>query len=467
MFTLIVPAPEGMPAPAWHVVGVGLLMACWWATEALPVPITSLLPMVLFPLIGITSMKAATTPYAQPVIYLLFGGFVIATALERWNLHRRLALYVLNLVGDHPAAIIAGFMGATAFLSMWISNTASTIMMIPIALSLAHVILRPQREKGHAFSLCLVLGIAYAASIGGLGTLIGTPPNALVAGFMASEYNIQIGFVQWMAFGLPVVIVMVPLAWFILTRWVFHFQLDHNPQAHDVIRTELTNMGRWTRPERRTAYAFITIALLWITRPLLQKYLGLPGLNDALIAVGGAISLFLIPAGNHKDNPSEKSQSLLDWESASRIPWGVLLLFGGGMSLAAAVNSSGLALWLGEQLAGLTTLHMLLLLFALVSLVIFLTELTSNTATTAALLPVLGAIAAPAAFDPMMLAAPAALAASCAFMLPVATAPNAIIYASGEVTIAQMARAGFWLNIVGIFIVSTLSYFLVPIIFLP
>ena len=461
IFTYSSAPPAGMSEAAWLTSGVGLLMATWWATEAVPVPVTSLMPIVLFPLLGLASVREAANPYAHPVIFLLMGGFIIATALQRWNLHRRLALNVLNRVGDHPHAIIGGFMGVTAFLSMWISNTATTIMMMPIALSLAQVLLK-DNSKGHSFTLCLVLGIAYSASIGGLGTLIGTPPNALVAAFMSETYGVEIGFLQWMFYGIPAVILLIPLVWFVMTRFIFTLHLDKNAAIGNMVQDELRAMGQFTKPEKRTALVFILVALAWVTRPLLQKYLGLVNLNDTIIAVVGAVAMFLIPSGSEEDRDAR----LLDWDTAEKIPWGVLLLFGGGLSLAGMVSSTGLAIWLGDVLALLTSFHLLILLFALVSLVIFLTELTSNTATTATLLPVVGSIAVAAHFDPMLLAAPMALAASCAFMLPVATAPNAIVYASGEVTIPQMARAGFYLNLIGIVVISLLSYLLVPVLFL-
>lgn len=465
--TLFTPAPEGMSLTAWHTSGVALLLASWWATEVLPIPITSLLPMVLFPALGIMTMGESTAPFARPTIFLLLGGFIIATALARWNLHRRLALNILVRVGSNPAALIGGFMAATALISMWISNTASTLMMIPIALSLAKEIIgseivKDRSPKHHGFILCLVLGIAYAASIGGLGTPIGTPPNLFVVSFMRDTYGIEISFLTWMMFGVPTVLVMVPLAWFVLTKWAYPFSLSDKEVAHDLLAEELQAMGPMSTPERRVALVFLGVAAFWVFRVPVQKNLEIMlWLNDALIAVAGAMVLFLIPSGCK----TEKGTALLDWDSANRIPWGVLLLFGGGLSLAAAVKSSGLAIWLGTALAGLGTIPLILMVLSLVTLVIFLTELTSNTATVATLLPVLGALAVTTGIDPMMLFAPVALSASCAFMLPVATAPNAVIYSTGEVTIPQMANAGFRLNLVGIIAVTALSYSLVPIIF--
>ncbi|PCI47137.1 MAG: anion transporter [Alphaproteobacteria bacterium] len=462
MIPLIMSAPEGMSVAAWRTAGVALLLAAWWATEVLPIPVTSLLPMLLFPALGVLTMGESTAPFARPTIFLLLGGFIIATALARWNLHRRLALNILVRVGNNPASIIGGFMAATALMSMWISNTASTIMMIPIALSLAGEIVKDRDARHQGFILCLVLGIAYSASIGGLGTPIGTPPNLFVVSFMKETYGIEISFFTWMLFGIPTVIIMVPLAWFVLTRWAYPFNLSDAPVAQELLREKLTAMGPMTTPERRVAYVFLSVAVSWIFRvPLQQNLHILLWLNDAMIAIGGASVLFLIPSGC----TTEKGTALLDWDSANRIPWGVLLLFGGGLSLAAAVKASGLAIWLGTALSVLGTLPLIVMILCLVAMVIFMTELTSNTATVATLLPVLGALAVMTGIDPMMLFAPVALAASCAFMLPVATAPNAVIYSTGEVTIPQMANAGFRLNLVGIVAVTSLSYVLVPVIF--
>jgi len=459
---LFVPPPSGMSLMAWHTSGVALLLAAWWATEVLPIPITSLLPLLLFPALGIMTMTDAAAPYARPTIFLLLGGFIIATALARWNLHRRLALNILVRAGDNPAAIIGGFMMATAIMSMWISNTASTIMMIPIALSLAGEMVRDHSKKHQGFLLCLVLGIAYSASIGGLGTPIGTPPNLFVVSFMRETYGIEISFLTWMMFGIPTVMILTPIAWFVLTKWVYPFSLSDAPLAQNLLSQELKAMGPMTVPERRVAMVFLFVAACWIFRLPIQKNLELfLWLNDAMIAVGGATILFMIPSGCK----IEKTTALLDWESANKIPWGVLLLFGGGLSLAAGVKISGLAVWLGTALSALGTLPLILIILCLVALVIFMTELTSNTATVATLLPVLGALAATTGIDPMMLFAPVALSASCAFMLPVATAPNAVVYASGKVTIPQMANAGFRLNLVAIIAVTSLSYALVPIIF--
>ncbi len=462
LLALASPAPEGLSAEGWKVVALAAWMAVWWSTEAIPVPATSLIPLVYLPLAGVGTLSQASSPYANPVIFLLLGGFIIAMAMQRWHLHRRIALSIVTRAGDHPAALIGGFMAASAFLSMWISNTATTLMMVPIALGVAGAVAGDD-EPNPAFTVALLLGVAYAASIGGIGTIVGTPPNLLVVGYLRETMGIEISFVQWMAFGVPVVLLMVPAAWFVLTRWAFQIDSAGSGSGARLVRDELAALGRITVPERRTALLFAAVAAAWIFRPFIVRIEGLEGLSDMGIAVAGAVAMFVIPSGSSKDE--DKGSFLLDWDWAVRLPWGVILLFGGGLSLAAAVAQTGLAVWLGDALAVLTTFHLFVLMLALVTMVIFLTELTSNTATVAALLPVLGAVALSGNYDPILLAAPAALAASCAFMLPVATAPNAIIFSGGHVSIPHMVKAGFRLNLLGIAIVTGVSYALVPVIF--
>lgn len=460
LMTIILPAPTNMAVSAWHTAGIAMLLATWWATEVLPIPITSLLPILLFPAFGIMTIGESTTPYAAPIIFLLLGGFIIATGLTKWNLHRRLALNILSHIGTNPTSIIAGFMGVTALISMWISNTASAIMMMPIALSLVTGIAKTKEYE--RFLLCLMLGIAYAASIGGLGTIIGTPPNLLVVGFMKQTYGTEISFLEWMLLGIPIVIVMVTLTWWMLTKWIYPFDARGIYLSQGMIIEELQKMGKLTQPEKRLTFVFLLVALAWIIRIPIQQHLGiLLWLEDAMIAIGGAVLMFILPSGHAQ----EKASALLDWESANKIPWGVLLLFGAGLSLAVAIEKTGLAEWLSIQLSVLADLELILIMLGLVALVIFLTELTSNTATTATLLPILGALATIHDIEPMLLIAPAALAASCAFMLPIATAPNAVVYATGYVAIAQMVHAGLKLNLMAIAVLTVLSYLLVPALF--
>ena len=419
VLVLVLPPAEGISLEAWRVIAMALWMATWWSTEAIPVPATSLIPLIFLPLFGITSPDEAARPYGDDVIFLLLGGFIIAMAMQRWNLHKRIALNILARVGDHPAALIGGFMAAAALLSMWISNTATTLMMIPIALSVANAV--SGGKKGHTFTIALVLGVAYASSIGGFGTIIGTPPNAIAVGYLADNHGIDVSFAQWMMFGIPVVFLMVPAAWFVLTKWAFPLKGIRAEKGKQAIINELKDLGLITTPEKRTAFLFALIAFSWMFRPLLNDLPGLGGLNDMTIAIAGAVLMFVIPSGSKQI----KGAFLLNWEWAVKLPWGVILLFGGGLSLANAIKITGLSLWLGEALSGLTAFPLLFLMLALIVMVVFLTELTSNTATTAGLMPVLGALAVVGDYNPLLLAVPAALAASCAFMLPVATAPNA------------------------------------------
>ncbi len=459
LIILFLPTPEGLAMDAWRVVAMMVWLAIWWATEAIPVPATSLIPIVYLPLMGVISLKAATTPYAAPIIFLLLGGFIIAMTMQRWNLHKRIALLVLVRVGNKPANLIGGFMVASALISMWVSNTSTTLMMIPIALSVANEVVGEKTWR-HPFTIALMLGIAWSSSIGGLGTPIGTPPNVMLLGYFSENLGIEINFIEWMTFAVPIVFLMVPAAWLVLTKWTFDINKGIIGDGEEAVKEQLKALGPMTVPEKRTAILFVIISLSWATRPLLNSFEPLASLTDTIIAVMGAIAMFLVPAGS-----TDKDVFLLDWDWAVRIPWGVILLFGGGLSMAAAITSTGLAVWLGEGLLFLTTFEMIIFIGVLVTLVIFLTELTSNTATTAALLPVMAAIATGANLDPILLAAPVAMAASCAFMFPVATAPNAIIFAGGQVTIPDMVKAGFRLNLIGVIIITTICYTLLPLVF--
>ncbi len=458
---LAAPAPQGLDILAWRTAAVAVLMAVWWASDALPVAVTALLPLVLFPLLDVASMRDAAAPYANPLIYLFLGGFLIALAAERWSLHRRIALLVLSRIGSAPRVMIGGFMLITAFLSMWISNTATTVMMLPVALAVVPLLETSPREDEtgapRTFAVALMLAVAYGASIGGLATLVGTPPNALLAGFFEQTYGIDIGFARWMLLGLPVTVVMLFLAWAWLTR-----RLAAAPGpgagAEDFLDRELARLGPMSAAERRVAVVFLLTASLWVLRPVLVESFGLTRLSDPGIAVFGAVLLFLVPAN------WAARDFLLNWTWAKRAPWDVLILFGGGLSLAAAIDSTGLAAWLGGALQALGVYPAVVLVLGLVALVIYLTELTSNTATTAAFLPVVAALAGELGLTPLQLAAPAALAASCAFMLPVATPPNAIVYGSGHVSVSEMARAGFWMNIAGVLVITAAAMWLVPML---
>ena len=451
---LVIPPPAGMSAAAWSTVGMTLLIATWWATEAIPIPITSLLPILLIPALGIDKIGNATAPYANPIIYLFLGGFLLGLAMERWNLHRRIALNTLLLVGSRPSHQIAGFMLSTAFLSMWVSNTATTIMMLPIGMSVITLLGQSGDASDKAerarFATALLLGIAYAASIGGIATLIGTPPNALLAAFLQANYKVTIGFGQWMLLGVPVAAAMLLFTWWWLTRREFKLKGEN---SQELIRAELASLGRWSKGEKLVSVVFMLTALGWIFQPFIKSYL--PGVNDTSIALAGALSLFLIPVD------AKQRLFLLRWEDASKLPWGVLLLFGGGLALAAVIQSTGLAEWIAQGMGALGTLPLLGMIALVVLVITFLTEVTSNTATAAAFLPLLAAVAVAQGFPVEMIAIPAAIAASCAFMLPVATPPNAIVFGTGHMKISSMISAGLALNIGGIVIVTLLSYFIV------
>jgi sodium-dependent dicarboxylate transporter 2/3/5 len=456
---LLFPTPDGLDPAAWRTAAVGALMAVWWITEALPIAATALVPLVLFPLLGIADIDRAATPYANPLIFLFLGGFIIAQAMQVWRLHRRIALGIVNWVGVNPSSIVIGFILASAFLSMWVSNTATALMMLPIGLSIIDLTRDRLQERGEQmsphFGVVLVLSIAYACNVGGMGTLIGTPPNALLAGFFSESYGVEVGFAQWMIVGLPLVAVALPLVYTVLTR-VYPIELETLPGGAAIIEEERAKLGRISSAEMRVAIVFGLTAVLWMTRPLLSDVV--PGLSDAGIAIGAGLALFLIPAGSER-------RALLTWEDAEELPWGVLLLFGGGLSLASAISDTGLAEWLGQGVNALSGWPILLVLLCTVALIVMLTEITSNTATTAAFLPILGAVAVGIGEDPFLLTVPAALGASCAFMLPVATPPNAIVYGSELLTIPQMSRVGVWLNLLFIVLVTGLAYALLGLAF--
>lgn len=464
---LVIPAPADMAPVAQKMAAVALLMATWWMTEAIPIPATSLLPIALFPLLGIMHTKSAAAPYASHLIFLFMGGFIIALAMQRWDLHRRVAMHIVNVVGFSPSRLIFGFMTATAALSAFVSNTATTVMMMPIGLAIIqHVVTEGKKEgldstidfspEQFAFGLNLMLGIAYAASIGGIATLIGTPPNTVLAGYLTKTYGYEITFANWMLVGVPLVCVMLPLCWFWLTRVANPMKLKKVPGGKELIQSELKEMGSMSKGERWTALIFLLTALGWIFRKKIGFMFPDPKLiTDATIAMTGALILFMIPIN------LKKNEFVMNWDWASKMPWGVLILFGGGLSMAAGFKATKLADWIGSQVSLLEAAPILVLVIAVVTLIIFLTELTSNTATSAMVMPILSAVAIGLGQNPLLLVVPAAIAASCAFMLPVATPPNAIVFGSGYVTIPQMVKSGSGLNVLGIVITVLITYLIV------
>jgi sodium-dependent dicarboxylate transporter 2/3/5 len=430
---------------------VAALMAVWWLTEALEIAVTALVPLVLFSVLGIAPLDRAAAPYADKLIFLFMGGLMVGVAMQRWDLHRRLALLVIRRVGANPAGLVGGFMLAAGLLSMWVSNTATTVMMLPIAISVAQLV-APSESKGRVanFAPCLLLGVAYAASIGGIATLIGTPPNALLAAFLERETGAAISFVDWMMLALPIVLLFGPLAWFTLAFVAFPVRGIDLSASRDLIDDELRRLGPWSRAEKRVLAVFAAMGAGWMLRPNLAEWTGI-SIEDAGIAMAGAVALFLIPAG--------KGEALMNWEWAKRLNWDVLILFGGGLSLASAISDNGLAEWLGAHLTAAHALGGFGLLLVVLTVVVFFGELASNTAMVAAFLPILAATAAGAGLEPRALLIPATIAASLGFVLPVGTPPNALVFASGRVTIRQMARAGVLLDLLGILVVAGWFYF--------
>ena len=462
---LLAGGPDDLDPLAWRTAAVGVLMASWWASEAIPIAATALVPIVLFPWLGIGSIQEATAPYSNKVIYLFLGGFVLAFAMQRWNLHKRIALNVLRVAGGDGRSLIGGFMLASALLSMWVMNTSTTMLLLPIAVSIIAVINGSMSGLGdrerNDFQYALLLGVAYGATIGGMSTLVGTAPNALFAAFVQDNYGTPIDFARWMLIGVPLSAALLPLAWLTLTRLVFKVSFHTSGESRAALERLRQELGPITAPEKRVALLFVVMATLWITRPLLARLPGLAAIDDSGIAIAGALALFVMLSGDKRD------PILLRWEYAERLPWGVLLLFGGGLSLAGAVQRTGLAQWIGTNLETLGTLPLFALVLIATAMIVFLTELTSNIATTATFLPVVGAVAIEAGIDPIILTVPITLAASCAFMLPVATPPNAIVFGSGMLGIPRMARAGFALNLIAIVLVSLVAMLLAPQVLPP
>ena len=459
----MLPPPETMPLSAWHTAIAAILMAIWWCTEAVHVSVTAIVPLAIFPLLGIGDIKTVAAPYANPIIYLFMGGFVIALAVEKWNLHKRIALTILTSVGKSGPAIVGGFMLASAIISMWVMNTSTTLMLLPIGVSVVKIVSESADElndtQKHNFQLAVLLGIAYSATIGGMATIVGTAPNAFFVGFMKENGFTEIGFGQFMLVGFPLTLVMLPLAWFAITHIVFPIKFSTSDATRNHLFKLRADLGLMSIAEKRVSVVFASAAFLWMTRPLLNMLSIFSGLSDAGIAMIAATILFLIPSANKND------PYLMKWETMSKLPWGLLILFGGGLSLASSVAQTGLADWIGESLVVLGGAGTIVLVIVITTLIAFLTELTSNTATTGTFLPVVAALAIGISVDPLIFALPATLAASCAFMLPVATPPNGIVYGSGYIRIPEMVKAGFVLNIIGIVVLSILALIIAPIVF--
>lgn len=447
---LLIGPPEGMAAAPWTVAALTVLMALWWVTEAIPLAATALLPVAVLPTLGTASFAETASPYANPLIFLFLGGFLIALAIQRWNLHQRIALVILGLVGQRPDHLVAGFMTATAALSMWVSNTATAALMLPIGVSvLAMIEAGPTPpERARPIGTALMLGIAFGANIGGMATLIGTPPNALLAAFLAESWGIEIGFLEWMVFALPLSAVLLAACWLVLCRWAFPVPAAPVDGIADLLAERRAALGPMRGAERRVAAIFAAVALAWVLRPALVAVL--PGLHltDAAIAVLGGLALFAIPADRASRRP------LLDWDDTLHLPWGVLILVGGGLSLGEAIGASGLSAHLTGLMQGLTGAPEWLLVGAVATAAMALSHVTSNTATAATLVPLAGALAISLGLSPLLLTLPVALAASCAFMLPVATPPNAIVFGSGRVSVPEMVRAGWRLSLISLALIG-------------
>lgn len=469
LITLFGFSPEGLSKEALAVLASTLWIATWWITEAIPIPATSLLPIILFPLAG-TGIEGVTNQYGDSTIFLFLGGFIIAIAMEKWNLHRRIALNIILVVGTSTQQIVLGFMIATGFLSMWISNTATAMMMMPIATAvILHVneALKEKNPHNTPFGKAILLGVAYAASIGGLGTLIGTPPNAIFVGVVKELYGVQISFSSWMMFGTPFAIILLLIVWFYLVKIAFPQNVKEIPGGKAVIQDEKDLLGRMSFEEKVVLTVFTFTALAWISRSfvldalqdtwVLETFSGLAAVNDTTIAITAAVALFLAPS---KKAPSRK---ILNWTDTKDVPWGILLLFGGGLAIAKGFKDSGLATWIGEQLTVLQNVNLILLIAAVVTLVLFLTEVTSNTATATMMFPIMASLAYALGVHPYTLMIAAGIAASCAFMLPVATPPNAVVFGTGHIRIIDMVKAGFWINFVCIFLITAVVYYYLPI----
>lgn len=465
ILTLLFFQPEGLSTEARGVLASTLWVATWWITEAIPIPATSLLPLVLFPISGALDIKTTASSYGDETIFLFMGGFIIALSMEKWNLHRRIALSIISAVGTNTDRIVLGFMVATGFLSMWISNSATAMMMIPIGLAIIKQVSDGLKDdptidtspKGFAFGKALMLGIAYSASIGGIATLIGTPPNTLLAGAINKMYGIELSFAKWMMFGVPFAWIFLFITWFYLVKFAYPSKLKTLPGGREVIIEQKRALGKASIEEILVMIIFGLAAFAWITRSFFLKNF-IPGITDGLIAIFFAVVLFVIPSINRKGD------RLMDWNTAVKLPWGILLLFGGGLAIASGFVSTGLSEWVGTQLMGLDGVSVLLMIFLVAFIVLVLTEITSNTATASMMFPIMAALAVALGMHPYALMVAAAVSASSAFMLPVATPPNAAVFGSGYLKITDMMRAGFALNIFAIFLITVSIYYWLPLV---
>lgn len=451
--------PFGLEKPAQITLGITIWIAFWWIVEPVPMAVTSLLPLVLFPISGVMPLKTTAAEYSNEIVYLFLAGFILGKSIEKWGLHRRIALSLVAAIGSSPSSILLGFMVATAFISMWISNTATAIMMLPVALAVAGRGGEGNADFSSNFSKNLMLGIGYAASIGGMATVIGTPTNAIFVSYARQNFpDSTVSFGKWLAFGLPFAAVLLLFCWKMLL-WTFPIKKGENSQNPGIIKAELASLGKISMPEKRVLALFSLVIFGWVSGSLIW-YGWFPknlGIGDTLVALTGAILLFLIPA----DRVS--GEKLMDWKTAERIPWGILLLFGGGLAIAKGFDMSGLARWMGDKMTGLGGLPLWLVLFVVLAVTVLLSEVASNIATASMMMPVLASLATAIGVHPFGLLMAATLAASVGFMLPIATAPNTIVFSSGHLTTRDMMKAGFWLDLAAIILLIGFVFWVMPL----
>jgi len=452
---------DGLTSQAITVIALAAWMVCWWITEAVSISVTALLPLVIFPLFDIMSMNEVGANYGSSIVFLFFGGFVLALALEKVNLHKRIALTIIHKTGTTPNRVILGFMIATAFMRMWISNTASTVVMLPIALSVIQLLVQSDRvftkEERH-FSLSVMLGIAFSANAGGIATVIGTPPNSVLIGLLENEYNMEISFLKWMLIGLPFSATMIGIIYLVLTRWMFPNKGIEFTSSNALIAQKLTDLGPTSPQEKHVLRIFAVTVFLWVFRTLINSFFPSLGLSDTIISVGCAIALFSIP------HQFKKGMFILKWEDTSRLAWGILILFGGGLALAKGMSATGIVSLITDRIAN-ANLNVLFTVSLLIILMLFMTELMSNVALVAVLAPVVAGIAIGLEIPLLYVLIPVTMASSCAFMLPMATPPNAIVFASGYVKVAQMARVGIFINLIAVVLLILMYRFVIPLVF--
>ena len=458
LLVLFLPNPEGLSSEGRITAAVFLLMGIWWAFEAIPLQVTALMPLILFPLLNVEEIAVISREYMNKVQFLFAGGFIIALAIQKWGLHKRVALNILKFSGLNSQGIVASFMVASAVLSMWVMNTSTAIMLLPVGISVIKVINDTVSDitdnQKFNFQLCLLLGIAYAASVGGIATPIGTSPNGVLIQFASNNYDYDIGFANWISIGLPITLGLGPIIWIFLTRIIFPVNFSATQESKDKLNSMLKELGPMSNEEKKVIVVFLITAFFWIFRQLIDNLPGLALLDDSVIAISGAVSLFFIKERKNKNK-------LLIWDDVQNgFPWGLIFLFGGGMALAFVVNDSGLALWLASLIPSET--YFWIILLTVIVMVVLLTELTSNLTTTITFLPVVASVGLNMGIDPLLLILPLTISASCAFMLPVATPPNSIVYASNLIPIQKMVRAGIFINASSILYVFIISYFLIP-----